>query len=77
MYSSLFDMADDVGMLPVIGLPRYDEGAAAAVVAAALPTARAGPPGWRRRREPSTGPCPVHANRGQQTNAPRCIPYAS
>ncbi len=22
-------------------------------------------------------PCPVHANQGQQTNAPRCIPYAS
>ena len=22
-------------------------------------------------------PCPVHANRGQRTNAPRCIPYAS
>jgi hypothetical protein len=34
----------------------YDEGAATAVVAAVLPTARAGPPGWRRLREPRTGP---------------------
>ena len=33
-----------------------DEGAATAAVAAALPTARAGPPGWRRRRVPRTGP---------------------
>ena len=29
---------------------------AAAAVAAALPTTRAGPPGWRRRRVPRTGP---------------------
>ena len=33
-----------------------DEGAAAAAVAAALPTTRAGPPGWQRRLEPRTGP---------------------
>jgi hypothetical protein len=25
----------------------------------------------------SAWPCPIHANRGQRTNAPRCIPYAS
>jgi hypothetical protein len=57
MHNSLFDMPDDVGLLPVIGLPRCDDGAAAAAAAtAALPTARAGPPGWRRCREPRTGP---------------------
>ncbi len=33
-----------------------DEGAAAAAAAAALPTARAGPPAWRRRLDPRTGP---------------------
>jgi hypothetical protein len=33
-----------------------DEGAAAAAVAAAIPTAQAGPPGWRRRLDPRTGP---------------------
>jgi hypothetical protein len=35
---------------------RNDEGTATAAVAAVLPTARAGPPGWRRRRVPRTGP---------------------
>ena len=34
---------------------RNDEGTATAAVAAVLPTARAGPPGWRRRREPGPG----------------------
>ncbi len=45
----------EIGMCPnALRIAASDE--AAAAVAAALPTTRAGPPGWRRRLELRTGP---------------------
>ena len=47
---------------------RNDEGTATAAVAAVLPTARAGPPGWRSRRMPRA---PVRARRLQEAGPDR------
>jgi hypothetical protein len=51
----------------------YDEGTATASVAAVLPTALAGPPGWRRRRAGGAAACPapVRARRLQEAGPDR------